>query len=169
MSNGMVQDYILLRLLVGFLGEKSQCTWWDSNFLSETGLQFLAINFPRTALAAGCTSVTAAAKRLHDDRIGKGGVYHLFRLPAAVEESLHRELLSAEPDKLEADINTKEKALSRLKSFSESAVDAPSGPVQIGTEDKILTKFAVSELAMHYCDAFTKGKMTFPYFGEKKA
>ena len=88
-----IDDLITLRTIVGFLGENPQFCWWDTNFLSQTGLQFLAINFPRSAFSAGCNSVTEAAKRLHDERIGKSGVYHLFRFPTYSEESIHRHLL----------------------------------------------------------------------------
>ena len=56
-----IEDLITLRAIVCFLGEKPQFGWWDTNFLSQTGLQFLVINFPRTALAAGCNSVIEAA------------------------------------------------------------------------------------------------------------
>jgi hypothetical protein len=89
MNNELIQKYITLRTLIGYLGEKSQYNWWDTNFLSPFGLQYLAINFPRSSFVAGMTSVSEAARRLHDSRIGKGGVYHLFRLPLAVEENLH--------------------------------------------------------------------------------
>ena len=73
-STRIVTNMTSLRTLVGFLGEKSQCNWWDTSFLSSTGLQFLEINFPRSAFAAGVSSVTEAAKRLHDEFIGKGNV-----------------------------------------------------------------------------------------------
>ena len=66
-------NFIKIRALVGYLGEKSQLNWWDTNFLSETGLQFLSINFPRSSFSAGVNSVSTAARRLHDERIGKGG------------------------------------------------------------------------------------------------
>jgi len=162
------QDLTTLRALVGFLGESSQNAWWDTNFLSKTGLQFLEISFPRTAVAAGCISVSEAAKRLHDERIGKGGVFHLFRLPSAFEERVHRHLLNVQGDELLAALETGEKALSKLKEFAESDGNTPEGPIHLGNADKILTEHAVSELAMHYHDAFSKGVMTFPYFTERR-
>ena len=162
------EDLTLLRTLVSFLGESPQFAWWDTNFLSKTGLQFLAIPFPRTAVAAGCVSVSEAAKRLHDERIGKGGVFHLFRLPSAFEERVHRHLLNVQGDELLAAIETGEKALSKLKEFAESDGNMPEGPIHLGNTDKILTEHAVSELAMHYHDAFSKGVMTFPYFTERR-
>jgi hypothetical protein len=153
-----------LRLLVGFLGEKSQFNWWDTNFLSPTGLQFLSINFPRSAFSAGVNSVTTAAMRLHDERIGKGGVYHLFRLPSAVEETVHGELLQMNPAEMASMISNKETALGAIKSMLTDRATVPEGPVQVGRLKNIMTDFAVSELAMHYYDAFMNGKQCFPYF-----
>ena len=152
-----------LRSLVGFLGEKSQCNWWDTNFLNPTGLQFLEINFPRSAFAAGVSSVTEAAKRLHDEFIGKGNVYHLFRFPSSVEEAIHEQLM-ANTGQLVPDVLDTKMALEKLKEFTSNVVDAPEGPIQIGTEKKMLSVLAVDELARHYHNAFSNGKMCFPYF-----
>jgi len=161
------EDLIVLRAIVGFLGEKSQFGWWDTDFLSPTGLQFLTINFPRSAFSAGCNSVTEAAKRLHDERIGKGSVYHLFRLPAYLEEAIHRNLLSAEYNSIISCLNTQDVALDRLNSFFNDKSETPEGPVQIGTLEDIFGGLAVRKLSMNYYNAFTSGKMCFPYFVEK--
>jgi hypothetical protein len=86
---------IKLRLLVGFLGEKRQFNWWDSGFLAPTGLRFLQTIFPRTAVEAALRSTSQAARALHDSRIGRVGVFHLFRLPVEKElmvEPLVKEL-----------------------------------------------------------------------------
>lgn len=155
---------ITLRSLVGFLGEKSQFNWWDTNFLSSTGLQFLAINFPRSAFSAGCNSVSEAARRLHDERIGKGGVYHLFRFPTSIEESIHKQLLDIDSNTLIPYLKDKETALNKLKSFISSSVNAPDGPVQIGTAKNMFSDSAIEELAKHYHNAFSDGKKCFPYF-----
>jgi hypothetical protein len=152
---------------VGFLGENTRFRWWDTNFLSKTGLQYLAIPFPRTAFAAGCASVAEAAKRLHDERIGKGGVFHLFRLPSAIEEKLHRYLHGMQPIEILSELEGKEKALAKLKEYAEADVQTREGPVQVGKADKIMTEYIVSELATHYFDAFSNGVKTFPYFTER--
>jgi len=160
----IIEQLIQLRALVGFLGEKDQCRWWDTSFLGPTGQKYLSINFPRSAVAAGVNAVTEAARRLHDSRIGKGGVYHLFRMPAATEEKLHRQLLEAPPESILPCFTDKENSLQKLKVLFESGVSAPEGPVQVGTEKRILSSFAVEEIAKHYHDAFATGKQTFPYF-----
>lgn len=157
-------QYLTLRLIIGFLGEKPQCNWWDTNFLSSTGRQFMGFNFPRTALAAGCSSVTVAAKRLHDERIGKGNVYHLFRLPSAAEEALHHRLLSADAGEFGQYLASQQEALGRLASLSQESVVVPGGPVQIGSAKQMFTDSATVSLARHYHAGFQAGKMVFPYF-----
>ena len=158
------QQLIQLRTIVGYLGEKDQYDWWDTNFLSPTGLQFLSINFPRSSFSAGVNSVTTAAMRLHDERIGKGGVYHLFRLPSAVEETIHGELLQMDPAEIKEMISNKDTALKSIEILLSTKATVPEGPVQVGRLKNIMTRFAVSELAMHYYDAFKNGKHCFPYF-----
>jgi hypothetical protein len=83
-----IEQYAVLRILVGFLGEKDQFNWWDCSFLNATGRKFVAIDYPRSSLAAAANAATEAARRVHDARIGKGGVFHLFRLPHAMEQKL---------------------------------------------------------------------------------
>ena len=158
------EDFIKIRALVGYLGEKSQFNWWDTNFLSDTGLQFLSINFPRSSFSAGVNSVTTAAMRLHDERIGKGGVYHLFRLPSSVEESIHNALLHMDATELKEMVSDRETAMASLKAMLTDRTTAPEGPVQVGRLKNIMSSFAVNELAMHYYDAFKNGNQSFPYF-----
>jgi hypothetical protein len=156
--------FVQLRATVGFLGEKNLYNWWDTNFLSPTGLQFLAINFPRTAISAGVNSVTEAAKRLHDERIGKGGVYHLFRLPTSIEQDIHNHLLREGQDEVRAYLESKDTALTNLERLVSSSVGAPEGPVQIGTLKNLQTDESIKEVAVHYHDAFKNQKKCFPYF-----
>lgn len=160
----MIDKLLHLRILVGYLGEKDQGNWWDTSFLNKTGQKFLEINFPRSAFAAGVHSVTEAAKQLHDRRIGRGRVFHLFRLPATAEEKLHLELLNSDPSPFLKDIASSDQALIALKQLAGSTLDAPEGPVQVGTSKKLLSEFAIEEMAKHYLDAFSSGKQTFPYF-----
>jgi hypothetical protein len=157
-----------LRALVGYLGEKERFGWWDTSFLNRTGLQFLEINFPRTAFAAGCKGVMEAAKRLHDERIGKGGVYHLFRLPTGFEEDLHHALIAADPGDLLPLLESSETALEALRSMVADTVGAPEGPVQIGTLKGALRPADIQEIAVHYYDAFRNRKMCFPYFAAER-
>lgn len=75
-----------LRVLVGYLGEQ-QPTWWTSQFFSPTAIAFLGPVFTRTSALAQYQGVTAAAARRHEEHIGEGRTYHLFRLPEIFEQS----------------------------------------------------------------------------------
>jgi hypothetical protein len=168
-SMGAYLHLAKLRLLVGYLGEKDQADWWDCRFLCPNGIRFLEINFPRTVLAAGITSVTAAARRFHDERIGKKNVYHLFRLPAALEEAVHNSIPPGVPEDWASIITDVDTAVSKLGEMSDDVVDAPVGPVQVGTSETLATDAAVIEIAKHYHDAFTHEKVVLPYFSGGQA
>lgn len=169
MKPEILEKFIKLRALAGFLGEKAQFNWWDTNFLSPAGLQFLAVNFPRSAVAAGCNSVCEAARRLHDDRIGKGGVYHLFRLPAAIEESLHKTLIAMNPETIRAVLKDRETALAELEFMAGRTAKTSGGPVQAGKMEDLDSGSAVANLAGYYAGAFTSGAQCFPYLTDNQA
>lgn len=158
------KHYVNLRFLVGALGEREQYGWWDTGFLSTTGLRYSEINFPRAAVAAAGVSVTEAARRLHDARIGKGGVFHLFRLPPAVEESVHKEMLHGDQEAFKAAIFGKDQALEALEQYADKPVDGQDGPVQVGTVKTILHSPSIATAAAYYLDAFRNNRKTFPYF-----
>lgn len=153
-----------VRLLVGFLGEKDQFNWWDTSFLSETGQSFLEHCYPQTKLLAGLNGACQAAQRVHDQRIGVGAVYHLFRLPFTLEQTLFQ-LAQSELTELAEKIGSKEAALQALGNIAESKIKSSEGPVQISEEKKLLRKATVEEFAKNYLSAFEQGIHTFPYAG----
>jgi len=162
--SALASQYATLRVIVGFLGEKSQKGWWDTDFLNPTGLQFLAINFPRSYLSAGCTSVTVAARRVHDELIGKSRVYHLFRFAQPDEEAIHQSLPHLDPTQILEGIRTPESALKHLRTYFSEPVSAPVGPVQVGGIRQARGDFGIQEVAKHYYDAFLTDKRAYPYF-----
>ena len=145
-------QFALLRLAVCWLGQSGQAGWWGSSFLSETGLAFGAYNFARAPRLAAFSATSAAAKRVHDDRIGKSRTFHLFRLrmdAGALFEPL--KLSSAE-------------LMRFIEQTAGETIDAPVGPVQVGALDHAFTQQALQELAKHYLSAFRQGAECFPYF-----
>ena len=76
-----------LRVLIGYLGEKGQSNWWSSEFFSATAAAFLAPIFNRSLFLAQYQGATAAAAKIHDEAIGVGRIYHLFRLPIGLEQA----------------------------------------------------------------------------------
>ena len=159
-----IEDLITIRAIVGFLGEKPQFGWWDTNFLSETGLKFLNITFPRTAFSAGVNSVTEAAKRLHDSRIGKGQVYHLFRMPEFLEQRIHKRISNFESSSLMPSLKAKEIALEKLQAMTDEDLEAQEGPIQVGKGRALLQLSSLKRVAKYYAHAFENGKQAFPYF-----
>ena len=122
-----------LRLLVGFLGEKDHFSWWQSSFFASGSNAFLAPVFPRTQLLAQLEGVTRAASLQHDDRIGVGDVYHLFRLPEDIEQGLHRVLHgSVVRESLTHRITSRELALSNLSEVAATIGGLATGPVCVG-------------------------------------
>ena len=157
-------NLIKLRLLVGFLGEKRQANWWDCGFLDATGRRFLETTFPRTFFCAEIRSNTEAARVLHDARIGRVGVFHLFRLPVDHEDALEAHIADWPSKDALSWISSRDTALEELQRMDESHVSAPQGPVQVGVEKKILAPSSISDLAAHYRSAFAGNFQCFPYF-----
>jgi hypothetical protein len=82
--------FATVRLAVGYLGQAGSSDWWSSSFLSSNGLAVAQYNFPRGAGYAALNATGAAAKRLHDERIGKRRSVHLFRFALADEVLIQR-------------------------------------------------------------------------------
>jgi hypothetical protein len=153
-----------LRLLVGYLGEKKQCGWWNTGFLDGTGERFLELLFPRTALLAGPRSASEATRAVHDERILRTGTYHLFRLPVEIEDLLEEQVSLEALNEWRFSMSDKESALTMLDNLAQFRLDAPEGPVQVGVATKILRKDSISELAAHYHSAMSRGRTCYPYF-----
>lgn len=159
-----IQAYARLRLLVAYLGEKPQDGWWDTSYLNPTGKEFLELNFPRSALSAGVSAATSAGKKLHDERIGKSRVYHLFRLPFEIEVKVQECILTSDQADQWALIESRQKALDELARIADRTLDAPEGPVCVGEEKNILGAHGNKEIARHYSSAFGRGVKCLPYF-----
>ena len=81
--NAIATTIAELRVLIGYLGEKDQANWWGCEFFSATATAFLAPIFNRSLFLAQYQGATAAAAKVHDEAIGVGRIYHLFRLPTS--------------------------------------------------------------------------------------
>jgi hypothetical protein len=118
MTEELITALCETRLLVGFLGEKHQAGWWDSSFLSASSNAFLAPVFPNSMMLAKYNGVCRAASRVHDDRIGLGRHYHLYRLPDAIERLLAQTLQNdARTSELSKNISDRETAMNRLHGY----------------------------------------------------
>jgi len=167
-ASQIIDQLALLRLLVGYLGQRKQSGWWDCDFLGPTGFRFLETIFPRTARAAALRSTTEAACIVHDRALGRVGNYHLFRLPPALEDRLQQTIEDLDWSESAKHIESPDTAMEALNQLADAVVKAPEGPVQVGVERRLLTSTSIHELAAHYYSAFRDGIRCFPYFAPEK-
>ena len=154
-----------LRLIVGFLGEQSQFNWWPSSFFTASSRAFLSPIFSKTTFVAQYQGVKEAASRVHDERIGIGAVYHLFRLPEHVEQALFASLHDKEfADAVSGQVQDKEHALESLATLADAPPEAGEGPVCVGEIEELLAGKTLGVLAQHYRSAFARSTEVYPYY-----
>lgn len=164
MDKKIISKLAQLRYVVGFLGEKTQFNWWPSNFLNASTKKMLEFTFPRTANLAQYEAVSAAAARIHDESIGVGKSFHLFRLPEFIEKTLVDELKNDNGDEYESLVTSKEKALGVLTELSSSASLSGEGPINVGQVKSSQWEQSISNIASAYLQAFNDNKKAYPYF-----
>lgn len=158
----LINKLIQLRTIIGFLGERTQFNWWDTQFLGETAFGYLELNFPRTRFSAALQSVSEAAKRVHDERIGKGKVNHLFRMTAHYEYQIANYLRITSEDKFLKFLENKEIALGCLPGFINGESPTNQGPIRING-DSFFTVKGLDNVAAYYSHAFASNIKSFPY------
>ena len=165
MDVGPIENLAALRTLVGYLGEREQFGWWPSAFFAPGSGAFLTPLFARTQFLAQCNGVTQAAALVHDERIGVGQVYHLFRLPEDIEQSIHR-LLSDDVTRkrAESQLVDQSTALAMLRGLASRPAAEGIGPTRTGSIADLRTQEAWQAAAAHYLHAFEGGGQVFPYF-----
>ena len=155
-----------LHILVLTLGESHHAGWWKSQFLSPTGISFLERIYPRSKFTAAVRSASRAALAIHDANIGKGEVFHLFRLSRSYELEIEK-LLKERSGELEAGflsiLDNETELMEKIQILAGSVeIEDAVGPVKVagGSEENI------HNLAANYFCAFNKGTQVFPYFEE---
>jgi hypothetical protein len=157
-----------LRAAIGYLGEREQFSWWQSSFFSAGSQAFLAPVFGRTQVVAQCTGVTRAAGLVHDERIGVGQVFHLFRLPEDVEQGIHRALQNpAVARRITAVVEQKDVALDYLRAEGGSLPSRDVGPVRVGQQHDLHDSQRWRAVAAQYGHAFEAGVEVYPYFTDR--
>ena len=164
---------IRLRALVLALGESSNPAWWKTEFINETGLRFLERLYPRTPVRAAVHAAGRAACEAHDRAVGRVGVYHLFRLPEALEAEIHAVSSFGDEDffsRFRSCLGRQKNLLEMLTPLcsGEKSTSTAAGPKRIGAESDATTIDALGEAAAVYRNAFKQGKPTFPYFAAEQ-
>ena len=166
-----LQEYLTdLRAVVGYLGEHDQFDWWQSSFFGAGSTAFLSPVFPRTHALTQIAGVTQAAARSHDERIGVGSVYHLFRLPEELEQSIHRRLSdSAISGQIVGQLTSGEAALAWLRRLAQADTGTGMGPIRIGDSQAVYAAGVWSKAAILYWHGFREGFESYPYFSDRTA
>ena len=164
-----IEEITRLRVLVAALGESSSPPWWKTTFLSDAGLRLTGRIFPRSYLSAAVNAVWEVARREHDERVGKGRRYHLFRLQPSPERSVQAELMDpAKAERLREVLALEQdgllEALSAL--VGTARLRGRGGPTLMGTVRSLSEPGGVSELAAVYRSAFREETVVHPYYEE---
>ena len=163
MNKQLIRLIAELKLLVGYLGEKSQHGWWESNFLGASSGAFLMHAFPRTTLLSQYNGVNEAALLVHDEYVGIGKNYHLFRLPVSIERKVAGAIQElAENEKVINSFTSKEAAQQRLAELA-TTEKAQDGPVNIGSFEDTNLEHLIHTSAGLYLSAFQEGKKCLPF------
>ena len=118
--------------------------------------------FSRTQALARLSGVSRAAGRVHDEYIGVGTVYHLFRLPERLEQRIVTHLQQEPvPNNLPT---TTEDALAWLRQYAPDTPVATMGPVRVGDIQQVQAKASWPEVAALYLYAFEMNARIYPYF-----
>lgn len=155
--------FLELRLLIGFLGERTQHGWWPTGFYERSSRLFLEPVFSRTTRLAQYHGVLEAARRLHDEHLNVGS-YHLFRLPEEIEQDLHGLMHSGVGDRLaEQATQCRETAMEALVRFAASGKAAGEGPHAVGAVGDLGSEQTMGAMAAAYGSAFARGIRAYPY------
>jgi len=156
----LIQNIARLRVCVAFLGEKEQKNWWPSSFLSGSGEAFLTPVFPKTASLARVNGASSAAQISHDEHIGIGNVYHLFRLPENIEHDISQ--LLVKDFSILAVIVSEETARAWLEELSAGESTQGVGPLLF--EFETIDSVMISRMAAAYMQGFSAGEQVYPYY-----
>jgi hypothetical protein len=157
-----------LRVVVGINGEADNSAWWSSSFFSKDSGSFLKPVFTRTEFLSQCQGVTQAALKIHDEHIGTGYVYHLFRLPENIERGIYRIL--KDPDVINRIIkhnSDPEESLKNLNSSAKKSRENDVGPIVVGDIRAIEKLNSWHVVASLYARAFQASLKVYPYFVNK--
>jgi len=158
-----VMQIVFLRLAVGLLGERDASGWWRSGFMSPTSTAFLTPVFGSKVLQARYQGVLESARRMHDENIGFGRVFHPFRLPEVMEQRFFDAVQSGGQELTYA-VSSPAAARATLEGLVGKAAEAKSGPAFLGAADLLNGSSWIAEAASLYASAFDTGIQCFPYF-----
>ncbi|HEX4053844.1 MAG TPA: BrxE family protein [Tepidisphaeraceae bacterium] len=168
MTQEIIEAIVRLRAAVGFLGEQGPAKRWPSAFFAPSSRSFLSPLFPRTLVLSQLRGVIAAAARVHDERIGVGDVYHLFRLPEEIEQSTHQFMSMPQAEAVLASSSFDAKSASAtLKQLAAKESLKTVGPARIGPTKEMDQVAVWQKVAALYGFGFRNETEVYPFFSAK--
>ena len=113
---------------------------------------------------AQCNGVSHAAAIAHDESIGIGHVYHLFRLPEDMEQGIHQALLDSEVERVLQSVIELKAALVHLNQSAPEKKPSGEGPIHVGKISDMQNPDYWRIVAGYYWYAFQENLRIFPYF-----
>ena len=162
----VLKSILSLRWNVGYLSEKSESPWWNSDIFGSSSIKIFEAIYPRTPLLAQYHALRKSASEFHDDMLSEG-TFHLFRLHEEVEQDLHKFVLENLKTIQNEVPKEKTEAISGIKLFSKNQVPVKDGPYYIDLNTNLIDNNSIAQMADVYLMAFTENKKSFPYFKEK--
>lgn len=164
MNDEIKKNVLRLRLIVGFLGERTQFNWWPTAFYESSSRLFLEPIYTKTSVLAQYHGVLEAARRLHDEHLNIGS-YHLFRLPEEVEHALYTLVSNNINDNpIFNSPDNKKNALEKLKDMAGNNKTVNEGPMVVGKIEDLESIQAVQKTAGAYLAALEQSIKVYPYF-----
>jgi len=165
MTSEQIIQLALLRVAVGLLGEQSR--WWSSTFCGANARAFLDPIFPRTQVLAQFHGVSAAAGAIHDERIGVGNAFHLFRLPKDLEQEIHSLAGGLAVGAIADAMRGADSATQFIRQSAASVCKDAVGPVKVGEISALREASSWRDVAARYLGAFEGCRETFPFFADR--
>jgi hypothetical protein len=167
MDANQMETLAKIRHLIGYLGEKDNFAWWQSSFFTAGSEAFLLPLFARTQCLAQSCGVTGAAALVHDERIGTGHVYHLFRLPEDLEQGIHHALHDTRLcEGIATLVSSKEAAFDFLHKNAILPDEDNVGPTRVGSTEYLNDSASWRTAIGYYLHAFEQGIEIYPYFSD---
>jgi hypothetical protein len=144
--------------------EVPDTTGGAATFLSPASLNFLTPVFSKTTPLAQYNGVCQAASLVHDDHIGLGRHFHLYRLPESTERrisSVYHD--SKSEDREHTTFSDTSAAMAFLEQFASGQVERSEGPVIVGDFSDSGLERLLRQAAAHYFKAFSDGYRSYPY------
>ncbi len=159
----IINHIILLRYLIGFLGERKQCNWWPTSFYEPSSLSFLEPVFSRTAPLAQYQGSVEAARRFHDENLSVDS-FHIFRLPEEAEQNLH-EIAQLKLVELfnPSWIVDRASALNALAKLTDGSADLAVGPILVGKIEELRSSTVLDKIGGIYHRALSANAHALPY------